>query len=90
VVAEFFVALPCEIAGRQDKQMKNVILFLAIVCGGATFVSFSAATHGTNWAGQLCTAASPLCHSPLTLALAATGLVSLWIVVALFSAISDA
>jgi hypothetical protein len=65
-------------------------LFLAIVCGVATFASFSAATHGTNWASQLCTAVSPLCHSPLTLALATAGLVSLWIVVALVSAISNA
>jgi hypothetical protein len=73
--------------------MGHFILFLAIACGGATFVSFSAATHaavGTNWASQLCTTVSPLCHSPLTLALATAGLVSLWIVVALVSAISNA
>jgi hypothetical protein len=50
-----------------------IILFLVIVCGGATFVSFSAAAHaavGANWANQLCGAASPLCNSPLTLGLA--------------------
>jgi putative SOS response-associated peptidase YedK len=45
---------------------------------------------GTNWASQLCGAASPLCHSPLTLALVTTGLVSLWVMVALFSAITNA
>jgi predicted lysophospholipase L1 biosynthesis ABC-type transport system permease subunit len=66
-----------------------IILLLAIACGGVTFVSFSAATHA-NWASQLCAAANPLCQSPLTLALATTGLVSLWITVALFSAITNA
>ena len=72
--------------------MKNAILFLAIVSGGATYVSFSAATHAAvgNWASQLCTAASPLCHSPVTLALATAGLVSLWIMVVLMSAFSSA
>jgi hypothetical protein len=77
---------------RQDKQMKYFVLFLAIVSGGATFVSFSTATHGAvgNWASQLCTAASPLCHSPLTLAVATAGLVSLSIMVMLVSAISSA
>jgi hypothetical protein len=90
-MAERQVVLPP--AWQWEHIVKNLILFLAIVCGGATFVSFSAATHaaaGTNWAIQLCGAASPLCHSPLILALATTGLVSLWIMVALFSAITNA
>jgi hypothetical protein len=72
--------------------MKYYVLLLAIVSGGATFVSFSPATHAAvgNWASQLCTAASPLCHSPLTLALATAGIVSLWIMMMLVSAISNA
>jgi hypothetical protein len=73
--------------------VKHIILFLVIVCGGATFVSFSAATHaavGANWANQLCGAASPLCNSPLTLGLTTAGLVSLWIMMALFSGFTSA
>jgi hypothetical protein len=73
--------------------VKNLILFLAIVCGGATFVSFTAATHAAvdaNWASQLCRAVFPVCHSPVTLALATAGLMSVWILAALFSAITNA
>jgi hypothetical protein len=73
--------------------VKNLILFLAIVCGGATVVSFTAETHASldaNWASQLCRAAIPVCQSPVTLALATAGLASVWILVALFSAITNA
>jgi hypothetical protein len=78
---------------QQEHIVKNVILFLVIVCGGATFVSLTAATDaavGVNWASQLCLAASPLCHSPVTLGLATAGLVSLWIFAALFSLFTNA
>ena len=77
----------------REHIVKNLILFLAIVCGGATVVSFMAATHAVvaaSWTSQLCTAASPLCNNPVTLGLATPGLVSLWIMMALFSAITGA
>lgn len=70
--------------------MKNFILFLAIVSGGASFLSLAAAsdaTVGGNWAGQICAAASPFCHSPLTLVVATTGLGSCWIMMAVLSAV---
>jgi hypothetical protein len=67
-----------------------IILFLVVVCGSVTFVSFSAMHAGTNWANQLCGAASPLCNSPATMCLATAGLVSLWIMVAIFSAVTSA
>ena len=46
--------------------MKNFVLFVAIVCGGASFVFYTAAREapdGSNWASQVCKAASSLCHS---------------------------
>jgi hypothetical protein len=66
--------------------MKNFILFLATVSGAATFLSFAAAV-GANWASQICTAASPLCHSPLTLVFATTGLMSFWLMMAVLSTV---
>jgi hypothetical protein len=90
-VAERPIVLPP--AWQWEHVVKNLILFLAIVCGGATVVSFMATTHAsitTSWASQLCEAASPLCHSPVALGLTTAGLVSLWIFWALFSAITNA
>jgi hypothetical protein len=72
--------------------MKNFILFLAIVCGGASFLFFTAAKQaadGPNWASQMCKAASSLCHSPQLLAFTAAGLGALWLVTILLSAIRD-
>ena len=56
--------------------MKNFILFVAIVCGGASFLFFTAAkeaSDGPNWASQVCKAANSLCHSPQLLAFTAAG-----------------
>jgi hypothetical protein len=72
--------------------MKNFILFLAIVCGGASYLFFLAAkeaSDGPNWASRMCKAASSLCHSPQLLAFIAAGLVALWLVVMFVSAIRD-
>jgi hypothetical protein len=75
----------------REMRMKNFILFLAAVSGGASFLSLAAAANdaaaGGNWAGQMCTAAGPLCHSPLTLVLATAGLASFWIMMAVLSAV---
>jgi len=67
--------------------MKHCILLLAVVCAGASFTClggtkenltfFSAAKEavsGVNWASQMCNTADWLCHSWLSLALAAAGL----------------
>jgi hypothetical protein len=73
--------------------VKHLILFLAVVCGGATVVSFMTATHAAvaaSWTKQLCGNAESLCNSPVTFGLATAGLVSLWIMVALFSAMTSA
>jgi hypothetical protein len=70
--------------------VKNLILFLAIVCGAATIVSFMAATHAAVAASWVCTVAGALCHRPVMLGLATAGLVSLWIMAALFSALTNA
>jgi hypothetical protein len=72
--------------------MRNFILFVAIVCGGASFLFFTAAKEaadGPNWASQTCKAASSLCHSPQLLAFAAAGLAALWLVAMFVSAIRD-
>jgi hypothetical protein len=72
--------------------MKNFVLFVAIACGGASFLFYTAAREapdGSNWAGQVCKAASSLCHSPQLLAFTAAGLVALWLVAMLVSAIRD-
>jgi hypothetical protein len=72
--------------------MKNVILFLAILCAGASFTFFTAANEtadGSSWASDVCKAARSLCHSPQHLAFAAAGLAALWIVVMFVSAIRD-
>jgi hypothetical protein len=72
--------------------MRNFILFVAIVCGGASFLFFTAAKEasgGPDWASQVCKAASSLCHSPQLLAFAAAGLAALWLVAMFVSAIRD-
>ena len=75
------------------RREKKLILFLAVLCGGATVVAFMASTHAAvaaSWTSQLCRATSPLCHSPVTLGLATAGLVSLWIFAALLSMFDSA
>jgi hypothetical protein len=72
--------------------VKILILFLAILCGGATVLSFMASMHAAvagSLTSQMCWVISPLCQSPVALGLATAGLVSLWIYAALFSAITN-
>jgi hypothetical protein len=72
--------------------MRNFILFVAIACGGASFLFYSAAeqaSDGPNWASQTCKVASSLCHSPQFLAFAAAGFVALWLVALFVSAIRE-
>jgi hypothetical protein len=72
--------------------MKNFILFVAIVCGGASFLFYTAAKQapdGSDWAIQVCKAANSLCHSPQLLAFTAAALVALWVVAMFVSAIRD-
>ena len=72
--------------------MKNFILFVAIVCGGASFLFYTAAKQapdGSDWAIQVCRAANSLCHSPQLLAFTAASLIALWVVAMFVSAIRD-
>jgi hypothetical protein len=72
--------------------MKHFILFLAIVCAGASFMFHTAAKEavdGSNWASDVCKAGRSFCHDPQQLIYAAAGLAGLWIVVMFVSAIRD-
>jgi hypothetical protein len=82
------------ITHQRQKQMKNFILFLAIVCGGVTVMFYTAAKEaadGPNWASKLCSGSRSLslCQDPRQLAFVAGGLGILWLVVTFVSAIRD-
>jgi hypothetical protein len=52
--------------------MKSFILFLALVCGGVSFLVYTDNQFVSgNWAGQICRSAGALCHNPQLLAFAA-------------------
>ena len=73
-----------QITHQREKQMKNFILFLAIVCGGVTVMFYTAAKEaadGPNWASKLCSASRSLslCQDPRQLAFVAGGLGILWL-----------
>jgi hypothetical protein len=64
--------------------MKHIILFLAVICAGISFVFSYAARvtdSGAHWATQVCTAVGDLCHRPLSFAVAAAALAALWLMV---------
>jgi hypothetical protein len=74
--------------------MKNLILFLAIVCGGITVMFYTAAKEavdGPNWASNLCSASRSfsLCQNPQQLVFVTVGLAALWIVMTFLSAIRE-
>jgi hypothetical protein len=69
--------------------VKHVMLFLAVVCAGASFVFFDAAASGANSTAQVCLAAGELCQRSLTFAAAAAALAALWLMVALASSLVD-
>jgi hypothetical protein len=82
------------ITHQREKQMKNFILFLAIVCGGVTVMFYTAAKEavdGPNWASKVCSAGRSLslCQDPRQLAFVAAGLGALWLVMMFVSAIRD-
>ncbi|MFY9835794.1 MAG: hypothetical protein WAK55_04870 [Xanthobacteraceae bacterium] len=58
--------------------MTNLILFLAVLCGGAWLaVGLGLANWGADW----CSAAPSLCENPQPLGSAAVALTGLWIAV---------
>jgi hypothetical protein len=72
--------------------MKNLILFLAILCGGVTVMSFMTSMHAAtagSFTGQFCGTVSPLCQSPVALGLATASLASLWISAMLVSVLTS-
>jgi hypothetical protein len=72
--------------------VKHIVLFLAVVCAGASVVFLAAAKKAASeayWATQICTAAGELCHRPLSLAVTAAALAALWLMVALASSFVD-
>jgi hypothetical protein len=72
--------------------MKQIILFLAIVCAAFSSVFFYAAgvaASKTHWATLACAAVGDLCHRPLLFAVVAAALASLWLITALAAAFVD-
>jgi hypothetical protein len=70
--------------------MANFILLLAILLGGASFLSstpYFPGIIGMNWASDVCAAASFVCQNPQQTNYIAVGLVSLWILLKFVSAL---
>jgi hypothetical protein len=70
--------------------MANFILFLVMLFGIAGIMFYAASDmdgHGSAWASDVCSVARPLCDSPQIVAIAAAGLVGLWIVTKIVSAL---
>jgi hypothetical protein len=63
--------------------MKHIILFLAVMCAGVSFVSRA------HWATQVCTAVGDLCYRPLSFAVAAAALAALWLMVVVVQSFID-
>lgn len=64
--------------------MANVVLLMAVLLAGASFVSYTAqdvaaAGYGQNWASDVCYAVPLACQSPQQTAYFAAGLSGLWI-----------
>jgi hypothetical protein len=70
--------------------MKALTLFLALVCGAASFVLYSDSQFVRGgWAAQLCKSAGSFCHEPQELAYVAVGLLGLWLLMVFLTAIRD-
>ena len=69
--------------------MKSFVLFVAIATGAASFLFFTAAkeVQNANWAYKACKEANWFCHNPQVLAFIAVGLIILWALATLLSAI---
>jgi membrane associated rhomboid family serine protease len=72
--------------------MRHFILFLAILCGVASFLFFAVAQEaasGAYWAVETCAAARVFCERPLSFLLAAGALVALWLLLNVTSSFVD-
>lgn len=72
--------------------MKNLILLLAILTGGASFMFYTGVNHaadGPIWVNDACRMAQDLCDRPQLLASATIGLIALWLAMLFVSAIRD-
>jgi hypothetical protein len=76
---------------RGEGAMKSFVMFLAIATAGASFLFFTAAkeVQNANWAYKACREANWFCHNPQVLAFVAVGLIVLWALATLLSAIRD-
>jgi hypothetical protein len=74
-----------------ERAMKSFVLFVAIATGAASFLFFTAAkeVQNANWAYKACKEANWFCHNPQVLAFVAVGLIILWALATLLSAIRD-
>jgi hypothetical protein len=75
-----------------DRQIKYIILFLAMLCGVASFLFFTVAQEaasGAYWAVETYTAIRMLCEIPLCLIVAAGLLVALWLLLDFTSSFVD-
>jgi hypothetical protein len=74
------------------EAMKNLILFLAVVCAGAYVVFLSAAKEaadGPNWASDMCKVGRSFCQDPQLLVYGAAELAALWLIAVFASAIRN-
>jgi hypothetical protein len=72
--------------------MKQIILFLIIVCAAFSSMFFYAAgvvASKSHWATLACAAVGDLCHRPLLFAVIAAALASLWLMMALAAAVVE-
>jgi hypothetical protein len=72
--------------------MRHIILFLVVVCTAvSSLFSYTATVIASeaHWATQVCTAVGDLCHRPLSFAVAAAALTSLWLMMALPAAFAE-
>lgn len=74
--------------------MANFVLLIAVIVGGASFVSFtandlSAAGYGQQWASDACSSLPLVCEDPQAMAYVASGFAGLWLVMKFVAALRD-
>jgi uncharacterized protein (UPF0333 family) len=74
--------------------MAGFLLLIAVVLAAASFTSYTAksaagASDSPSWATNACSSVHQLCQYPQELAIAAAGLVALWLLIKFVSAIRD-
>ncbi|MFY9759403.1 MAG: hypothetical protein WB772_07140 [Xanthobacteraceae bacterium] len=67
--------------------MANFVLLIAVLFATASFVSYTAAGYGQNWASDVCYAMPLACQSPQQMAYVAAGLAGFWILLKFVSAL---